>query len=138
MKKLQSSLKSSQKTVLKLSKEVATRLAEELNANPNPGDYFSIHQKDGVDVDFANTFFRTVKVKKEIFFFVTISDAIDSKSGSVTLQGNPSDIAALSDSICNLLGGKGNGKNNRFQAKVTQLNKVKDCETLIKSHFANK
>lgn len=138
MKKLQASLKSSQKTVQKLSKEIATKTAEELNTNPNPGDYFSLHQKDGVDVDFASTFLRMVKITKPIFFFITIADGIDSKSGSLIIQGNPDDVTSLADPICKLLDGKGNGKNNRYQAKVTQLNKVKDCENLIKNHFANK
>ena len=140
MKKLQTSLKASQKTVQKLSKEVATQTALEVNVNYTGADanrYFSLHRNDGVDIDFANTFLRTVKVDN-LFYFITIADGIDSKSGSLIIQGNPDDIKALADQICQLLGGKGNGKNNRYQAKVTQLNKVKDCETLIKNHFAQK
>lgn len=54
------------------------------------------------------------------------------------ITGNPEDIAVLADPICAFLDGKGNGKNNRYQAKVTQLNKVKDCEALIKKHFESK
>lgn len=138
IKKIQLTQKSSQKTVQKLSKELATKVAEELNANPNPGDFYSLHRNDGVDVDFASTFLRTVKVTKVIFFFITIADAIDSKSGSLIIQGSSDDIAAIADEICGLLGGKGNGKNNRYQAKVTQLNKIKDCEVLMKKHFENK
>lgn len=79
-----------------------------------------------------------MKVKKTIFFFITIADGIDSKSGSLIIQGNAEDIAVLADPICELLGGKGNGKGNRYQAKVTQLNKLKDCETLLKKHFESK
>lgn len=138
VKKLQISLKASQKTVQKLSKEVATKAAEELNTNANPGKFFSLHKSDGVEIDFANTFLRTVKVDKNFFFFITIADAIDSKSGSLIIQGNPDDIASLADPICQLLNGKGNGKNNRYQARVTQLNKVKECETLMKNHFSEK
>ncbi|CRK92116.1 CLUMA_CG005697, isoform A [Clunio marinus] len=137
VKKLQTNLKSSQKTLQKLSKELATKIAEELNAKTNLENYFSLHNKDGVDVDFSNTFLRVLK-SKSLFVFMTIADAIDSKSGSLIIQGNPKDIEALADPICKLLNGKGNGKNNRFNAKVTQLNKVKDCEILIKNHFANK
>jgi len=81
---------------------------------------------------------RNTKLPPTTFFFVTISDAIDSKSGSMILQGAADDVAALGDKICQLLSGKGNGKGNRYQAKVTQLNKIKDCEVLIKNHFANK
>lgn len=102
------------------------------------GDPFvSLHRNDGVDVDFANTFLRTVKANN-LFYFITIADGIDSKSGSLIIQANPEDIKALADPICELLGGNGNGKNNRYQAKVTHLNKVKDCEILIKKHFEQK
>lgn len=137
VEKLQNSLKASQKTVQKLSKEVATKMAEELNASESSVDFYSLHKNDGVDIDFANTFLRTVKVDKNVFFFITIA-SIDLKSGSLIIQGNPDDIKILAEPICKLLGGKGNGKNNRYQAKVTQLNKIKDCEVLIKNHFAQK
>lgn len=137
-KKLQASLKAAQKTVQKLSTEVATKTADDLNADSNPTDFYSLHRNDGVTIDFANTFLRTVKVNKTIFFFITIADGIDSKSGSLIIQGSPDDVTALADSICTLLAGKGNGKGNRYQAKVTQLGKIKDCEILIKNHFANK
>lgn len=132
------SLKASQKTVQKLSSEVATKLAEDLNTDSNHAEFFSLHKNDGVAVDFANTFLRTVKTAKTIFFFITIADGIDSKSGSLIIQGNPDDVSVLADPICQLLGGKGNGKGNRYQAKVTQLGKVKECENLIKNHFTNK
>lgn len=139
LKKLQSSCKSSQKTVQRLSKEVAIKVAEELNASQDENrKFFSLHRNDGVDIDFANTFLRTAKIDEKIFVFITISDAIDSKSGTVILQGNSKDIDLLADPICKLLAGKGNGKNNRYQAKVMHLNKIKDCEALIKQHFANK
>lgn len=135
VKKLQTSLKSSQKTIQKLSKELAEKLAIELNGVENPGDFYSLHRNDGVDIDFANTFLRVAKPKKTIFFFITIADGIDSKSGSLIINGNSEDVTVLGPQICELLGGKGNGKNNRFQGKVTQLNKIKDCESLIKKHF---
>lgn len=138
VKKLQTSLKSSQKTAQKLARELAVKAAEEFNAKSSPEAFYSLHNKDGVDIDFANTFFRTVKADKTTFFFVTIADAIDSKNGSLIIQGDPEDIAALADPICKILNGKGNGKNNRYNAKVAQLNKIKDCEVFIKNHFANK
>ena len=122
----------------KLSKEVATKVGEEWNADTNRKEFFSLHKNDGVDIDFANTFLRTVKADKKDFFFITIADGIDSKSGSLIIQGDPEDVKALADPICQLLAGKGNGKNNRYQGKVTQLGKIKDCEVLMKNHFTNK
>lgn len=138
VKKLQTSLKASQKTVQKLSKDIATKIAEDLNASKIPIDFFTLHRNEGVDIDFANTFLRMLKVDKNVFIFITIADGIDSKCGSLIIQGNPDDVAALGEQICLILGGKGNGKNNRYQAKVTHLNKIKDCEVLIKTHFEKK
>lgn len=138
VKKMSTNYKASQKTVQKLSKELAAKVAEDLNAEPTPRDYFSLHRSDGVDIDFANTFLRSVKADKKMFFFITIADGIDSKSGSLIIQGDPDDVKSLAEPICETLAGKGNGKNNRYQGKVTQLGKVKECEILIKNHFANK
>lgn len=135
-KKLHTNYKFSQKVIQKLSKELAAKVADELSAESVPRDYFSLHRSDGVDIDFANTFLRTVKVDKKMFFFITIADGIDSKSGSLIIQGDPEDVNSLADTICKTLAGKGNGKNGRYQGKVTQLGNINDCEILIKSHFA--
>lgn len=89
-------------------------------------------------MDFANTFLRNAKPKNSVFFFITISDGIDSKSGSLVLQGSPEDIDALGGEIAKILDGKGNGKNGRFQAKVLKLNKLKECEEFVKKYFENK
>lgn len=97
-----------------------------------------LNRSDGVDIDFANTFLRAAKVNENFFIFITIADEIDSKNGTLIIHGAPKDISALGDPINKLLAGKGNGKNNRYQAKVTHLDKVKDCETLIQNYFANK
>lgn len=140
LKKLQTSLKSSQKTVRKLSNEVAIKVAEDLNASlvGSSKKFFVLNRSDGVDIDFANTFLRAAKVNENFFIFITIADEIDSKNGTLIIHGAPKDISALGDPINKLLAGKGNGKNNRYQAKVTHLDKVKDCETLIQNYFANK
>jgi hypothetical protein len=55
--------------------------------------------------------------------------------GQLVLQGPPAAIAALGQEICQKLDGKGNGKNNKFQAKVGNLKKVKECEEAIKAYF---
>lgn len=138
IKKLQTTAKNSQKTIQKLSRELAAILAQQLNDQPDPKPYYFLHRCDGVEIDFANTFLRNAKPKSQIFFIVTISDGIDSKSGSLVLQGSPEDVDALSSELANILDGKGNGKNGRYQAKVTKLNKLKECEDFVKKYFENK
>ena len=138
IKKLQTTSKNSLKTIQKLSRELATILAQQVNDLPDPKPYYFLHRSDGVEIDFSNTFLRNAKPKSQIFFFITISDGIDSKSGSLVLQGCPEDVDALGGEIAKILDGKGNGKNGRFQAKVTKLNKLKECEEFVKKYFENK
>ncbi|KAL7011821.1 hypothetical protein ACKWTF_014474 [Chironomus riparius] len=138
IKKLQTTAKYSQKTIQKLSRELAAILAQQVNDQPNPKPYYFLHRSDGVEIDFANTFLRNAKPKSQIFFFITITDGIDSKSGSLVLQGSPEDVDALGGEITKILDGKGNGKNGRFNAKVTKLNKLKECEAFVKKYFENK
>lgn len=138
MKKIQTNLKLAQKAQKLLAREVATKIAEELNADPNPKKFYSLHRNDGVDMDFVNTFLRVAK-SKTTFYFITVADATDPKSGSLLINGEVEDVAALGDQICQLLCGKGNGKGSRFQARISiQLSKIKECEKLIESHFASK
>lgn len=117
---------------------MATALAQQLNEIPNPKPYYFLHRNDGVEIDFANTFLRNAKPKSQVFVFITISDGIDTKSGSLVLQGCPEDVDALGPEIAKILDGKGNGKNGRFQAKVMKLNKLKECEEFVKKYFGNK
>lgn len=138
VKKMQGTIKSSQKTVQRLAKEVATSLALKLSEETDPPAYYSLHRNDGVDMDFVNAFLRSAKPKKPVFYFITISDGIDSKSGTLILQGNAEDVDALGSEITTLLDGKGNGKNGRFQGKVTNLKKLKECEKLIQKYFETK
>lgn len=132
---MQATIKSSQKTAQRLSKEIANNLATKLNEEVEPSPYYSLHRSDGVDMDFVNTFLRAAKPKKPVLFFITITDAIDSKSGTLMMQGNAEDVDVLGNEIIALLEGKGNGKNGRFQGKVANLKKIKDCEKLIQKHF---
>jgi hypothetical protein len=138
IQKLQASVKTNKKAIQRISKEFAEDLAEKFNACENPLPYYFLHKNNGVELDFANAFLRNAKPKAATFFFITISDGLDTKSGSVIIQGNAEDIAAVFDKICELLDAKGSGKNNRYQAKANKLNKVKECEALIVKHFERK
>jgi misacylated tRNA(Ala) deacylase len=138
VKKLQATIKSNQKTIQRLSKEAATTLATKLNNEDDPKAFYFLHRNDGVDMDFINTFLKQAKPKKPVFFFITYSDAIDSKSGSLILQGSVEDVDSMSGEITSMLEGKGNGKNGRFQSKVTNLKKIKDCEKFVQKYFENK
>uniref|UniRef100_A0A182R809 Alanyl-transfer RNA synthetases family profile domain-containing protein n=1 Tax=Anopheles funestus TaxID=62324 RepID=A0A182R809_ANOFN len=135
-KKLQTTVRITQRTAKKLTTELATAEAEKLNAlrANGPPMYVLLHRNDGQESDFINTFLRVVKLP-DCFFFLTNADTDGSGKGQLVLQGRPEDVAKLGPEICSLLEGKGNGKGTRFNAKVNKLKNVPQCEKLVREHF---
>ncbi|XP_055534833.1 alanyl-tRNA editing protein Aarsd1-A [Wyeomyia smithii] len=135
IEKLQSTLKSAQKTSKKLTAELASLEAEKLNKiDPKPR-FYAINRLDGNDSDFINVFARLVTLT-DCFLFLTNGD--ESGKGQLLLLGNPKDIEQLGDNICKLLEGKGKGKGTRFNAKVSKLSAVAECHKLIEQYFSSK
>lgn len=133
IQKVQMNLKTLNKSFQKLLKDNAAMEAEKLNALPEKPKYFSLHRKDGIEPDFINAFLRSAP--SEIFYFLSVSD--NTGKGHVVLRGDPEVIAALSPVFLELLDGKGsNSKGNNLQAKVNNINKVKECEAKLKQHFS--
>uniref|UniRef100_A0A182W0K5 Threonyl/alanyl tRNA synthetase SAD domain-containing protein n=1 Tax=Anopheles minimus TaxID=112268 RepID=A0A182W0K5_9DIPT len=135
-KKLQSTVRTTQRVAKKLTTELATAEAEKLNAlrDNNPPMYVLLHRSDGQESDFINTFLRVVKLP-DCFFFLTNADTDGSGKGQLVLQGKPDDVSKLGPEICTLLEGKGNGKGTRFNAKVNKLKNLAQCEKLVREHF---
>ncbi|XP_050088971.1 alanyl-tRNA editing protein Aarsd1 [Anopheles aquasalis] len=136
VRKLQSTVRSTQRVAKKLSTELATLEAEKLNQQPVAPKYFALHRCDGPDSDFINTFLRMVKLP-DCFLFLTNAEADNSGKGQLVMQGKAEDIAALGPEVCNILEGKGNGKGTRFNAKVNKLKNLPLCEKLVHDRFAS-
>lgn len=133
IKKIQLNLKSYQKTCQHLIKEIAlneSKIYQDLNPKPR---YYFLHRLDGIEMDFITTFLKNVQSPNETFFFLTVGD--DFGKGQMVLQGPSEIIKDLGTIVCNLLDGKGNGKNNKYQAKVNNLKKIKECENVIVQYF---
>ncbi|XP_058062244.1 alanyl-tRNA editing protein Aarsd1-A isoform X2 [Anopheles bellator] len=135
VKKLQSTVRSTQRITKKLSNELATVEAEKLSQLPEPPKYFMQHRCDGPDSDFINIFLRTAKLP-ECFVFLTNGETDNTGKGQIVLQGKPEDIAELGPKICTILEGKGNGKGTRFNAKVNKLKNLPLCEKLVSDYFS--
>ncbi|XP_053681079.1 alanyl-tRNA editing protein Aarsd1-A isoform X1 [Anopheles nili] len=134
-KKLQSTVRTTQRIAKKLTIELASAEAEKLNSLRDAlPKYVFLHRSDGQDSDFISTFLRMVKLP-ECFFFLTNSDTDGSGKGQLVLQGKQEDVAQLGPEICTMLDGKGNGKGTRFNAKVNKLQNLTLCENLIRKHF---
>uniref|UniRef100_A0A182PS50 Alanyl-transfer RNA synthetases family profile domain-containing protein n=1 Tax=Anopheles epiroticus TaxID=199890 RepID=A0A182PS50_9DIPT len=136
-KKLQNTVRTTQRIAKKLTTELATAEAEKLNqlkdSNSVP-KYISLHRSDGQESDFINSFLRLAKLP-DCFFFLTNADTDGSGKGQLVLQGRPDDVAKLGPEICALLEGKGNGKGTRYNAKVNKLKILPQCEKLVREHF---
>jgi misacylated tRNA(Ala) deacylase len=138
VKKMKSALQSSQKTVARVSKELAVIEAGKVGEISNR-DYYFLHRADGLDQTFVQLFWKNLKLKnKSMFIFVSLCDSVDSQTGNISMQGDPKDITELKDKVCEILNGKGNGKGERFQAKVSNLNKLKEVEKLVGNYFKSK
>uniref|UniRef100_A0A8W7PBM8 Threonyl/alanyl tRNA synthetase SAD domain-containing protein n=1 Tax=Anopheles coluzzii TaxID=1518534 RepID=A0A8W7PBM8_ANOCL len=138
-KKLQSTVRATQRIAKKLTTELATAEAEKLNQQRDSGSapkYVSLHRGDGQDSDFINTFLRMVKLP-DCFIFLTNADTDGSGKGQLVLQGRPDDVAKLGPEICTLLEGKGNGKGTRYNAKVNKLKNLPQCEKLVQEYFSS-
>lgn len=131
VKKLKDSVKSTQRAVLKLLKELAAAEAAKVNELTG-AKYYCTHRTDGQESEFIGCFLKQI-ADKEAFVFVTTAD--ESMKGKFVLQGNAADVTALGPILCDLLDGKGNGSNGRYQAKVNNLKKIAECEAAIKKHF---
>uniref|UniRef100_A0A182HJR7 Threonyl/alanyl tRNA synthetase SAD domain-containing protein n=2 Tax=Anopheles arabiensis TaxID=7173 RepID=A0A182HJR7_ANOAR len=138
-KKLQSTVRATQRIAKKLTTELATTEAEKLNQQRDSGSapkFVSLHRSDGQDSDFINTFLRMVKLP-DCFIFLTNADTDGSGKGQLVLQGRPDDVAKLGPEICTLLEGKGNGKGTRYNAKVNKLKNLPQCEKLVQEYFSS-
>lgn len=130
--KVQSTLKSTQKTCKKLTTELALSEVEKFNnLDPKPR-FYSLHRLDGNDSDFLTMFARHIKLT-DCFFFLTNGDEYG--RGQLLLIGKPIDIERLGETICNILQGKGKGKNTQFNAKVNNLKAIGECQKIIEQYF---
>lgn len=78
---------------------------------------------------------------EEIFYFLTVSEGVASgcaAKGHMVLRGQPSLVEQFGPQFMDLLEGKGNGKENNYQGKITNLAKLQVCNALLEAHFKPK
>ncbi|XP_030564726.1 alanyl-tRNA editing protein Aarsd1-B [Drosophila novamexicana] len=141
VQKLHQNVKSTRKSFQQLLKDFANAEAERLENLPKAmrPKYFALHRRDGIEVDFINTFLRNAP--EEIFYFLTVSESVSSGSGAkghMVLRGEPTLVEQLGPKFLELLEGKGNGKENNFQGKITNLSGLQECNALLEAHFKPK
>lgn len=141
LQKLQQNVKGTRKSFQQLLKDFATAEAERLEDLPKKErpKFICLHRRDGIEVDFINTFLRLAP--EEIFYFLTVSEGVSAGSsakGHLVLRGDPEIVQQLGPQFLELLDGKGNGKEGSFQGKINNLAKLQDCQELLEAHFKPK
>lgn len=101
--------------------------------------WYAVNRNYGIEQDFINIFLQNAP---EIaadgnglsVLLLTVGEDNGSK-GQLTLFGEEAIVRELGPKICDILDGKGNGKGQRFQAKVNNLKRLPECEKLLIEHF---
>ncbi|EDX01281.1 alanyl-tRNA editing protein Aarsd1-A [Drosophila yakuba] len=141
VQKLQQNVKGSRKYFQQLLKDYATAEAERLADLPKKDrpKYFSLHRRDGIEVDFINTFLRLAP--EGIFYFLTVSEGVSAGSGAkghLVLRGDAEIVGKLGPQFVEILEGKGNGNEGSFQGKINNLARLQDCQELLEAQFKPK
>lgn len=133
VQKIKENLKTNQRAFAKVMKELAVHEADKVKQLAEVPKYHCLHRTDGIDSDFFTVFVRQL-ANKDMFLFLTSGDESSTK-GQMLCQGKADDVEKLGRILCDLLDGKGNGKNGRFQGKVNNLKKLDDCRNVIGEYF---
>ncbi|XP_014276906.1 alanyl-tRNA editing protein Aarsd1-A [Halyomorpha halys] len=125
--KLMKSVKLSNKNLQNVLRDMAVAEANILKSKEPKPNFYTLHRKDG-EMDFINAFIKAVN-DTNILLFLTIGD--EKEVGYAVLYGNEKLVAEFGPKITELMSGKGNGKGNRYQARVANMSKRSMVISLI-------
>ncbi|XP_017273943.1 alanyl-tRNA editing protein Aarsd1 [Kryptolebias marmoratus] len=128
--KLQKSVKLLQKTNLSLLRDMAALIAQNFKDNPQRGNFFSLHKKEG-DNEFMNIIANEINTE-ETLVFLTVGE--EKGPGLFLLAGPSGPVSELGPRVLDLLQGKGAGKNGRFQGKANSLARRGEVEDILRQH----
>lgn len=128
--KLQKSVKLLQKTNLSLLRDMAVLIAQEFKNNPQRGNIFSFHKKEG-DNEFMNIIANEINIE-ETMVFLTVGE--EKGPGLFLLAGPSGPVTDMGPRVLEMLQGKGAGKNGRFQGKAQSLARRGEVEALLQQY----
>lgn len=125
----------------KCLKEIAVFEAEKLKSMTPLPKWYAVSRNYGIEPDFINTFLQNAPTIATdgagdglSLLMLTVGDE-NGGNGQLMLFGVEEIVKELGPKICEILDGKGNGKGQRFQAKVNKLKRLPECEKLLKEFF---
>ncbi|KAK2820768.1 hypothetical protein Q5P01_023727 [Channa striata] len=128
--KLQKTVKLLQKTNLGLLRDLAVLVAQNFKNNPERGNVFSFHKKEG-DNEFMNIVANEINTE-ETFVFLSVGD--EKGPGLFLLAGPSEQVAEMGPRVLEMLQGKGAGKNGRFQGKANSLARREEVVTFLREY----
>uniref|UniRef100_A0A8C7D5U4 Alanyl-tRNA synthetase domain containing 1 n=2 Tax=Oncorhynchus kisutch TaxID=8019 RepID=A0A8C7D5U4_ONCKI len=131
--KIQKTVKGLQKSNLGLLRDVAVLIAQNFKSNPERGNFFTLHKKEG-DNEFMSIIANEIGTE-ETLVFLTVGE--EKGPGLFLLAGPSGKVSELGPRVLEMLQGKGAGKNGRFQGKVNSMARRGEVETLIQEHCKN-
>uniref|UniRef100_A0A023F7Z2 Putative metal-dependent hydrolase n=1 Tax=Triatoma infestans TaxID=30076 RepID=A0A023F7Z2_TRIIF len=126
IEKLQKTMKLTNKKSDQMMKDLIVLQVKSLKSLIPYPKVFTIHRADA-EIDYINTFIKELNDLNILILF-TIGD----KEGYMVLHGPEEKVTAFGPKLAEILDGKGNGKGNRYQAKVKNLKNLNHAELLIK------
>ncbi|XP_018566870.1 alanyl-tRNA editing protein Aarsd1-B [Anoplophora glabripennis] len=132
--KLLKNVKTLSKNLQTVLKDVAVTEAKNLKILDPPPKYFFLHRKEA-EPDFMNVLIKELG-RTDIFLFLSTGD--EKTVGNIVLYGEEKYVSDLGNQICEMFKGKGAGKGNKFQAKVTKMVNRKKAEQYISDYFKDK
>uniref|UniRef100_UPI003AAC8B8A alanyl-tRNA editing protein Aarsd1 n=1 Tax=Centroberyx gerrardi TaxID=166262 RepID=UPI003AAC8B8A len=128
--KIQKSVKLLQKSNLSLLRDMAVLIAQNFKTNPQRGNFFSLHKKEG-DNEFMNIIANEIGTE-ETLVFLTVGE--EKGPGLFLLAGPSGPVTEMGPRVLEMLQGKGAGKNGRFQGKANSLARRAELEALLQQH----
>ncbi|XP_019360539.1 PREDICTED: alanyl-tRNA editing protein Aarsd1-like [Gavialis gangeticus] len=133
VKRLQNSVKMLQKNNLNLLRDLAVLTAQSFKSNPNRGQLFVLHRKDG-DTEFMNIIANEIGMD-ETLLFLTVGD--EKEAGLFLLAGPIEVVENLGPRVAEILEGKGAGKRGRFQGKANRMSRRAEAQALLQEFIGH-
>lgn len=136
VQKAQEKLRQAQRTVKRLQKELAVAEASQVDAGT--ARWHFVHRRDGVadGAAYVQAVLAAVR-RKGVLVVGTAGEEANwaQAGGKLMVQGEATDVERLGPVLCEMLGGKGAGKNGRYQAKVSGFGRLGECEAKVVEYF---
>ena len=134
--KWQRSLKQGQRAARGLLRQLAEAEVERFRSSsaPEAGRFLSVHQPAG-DSEFMSTVV-TLLSDPAVLVVVTVGGE-DGGPGSLLISGPPTLVDRVGPKLCQLMDGKGAGKNGRFNAKLASLTRRAEADDVIRQEMAS-